>query len=357
MVNFIQIPEERKARVKSASLKVGTFIGGIFLLILLIWGAVSAASFSSKRAKESTSGEKPVQGQEQETSVTSGKPFVLSWSHLSKSTDGFYTMSYPCTDGFFLTAETQVQGKEIVFCNTPFRSITSGNEITLTASSTKLREVKLPLTISFTKNDSDRVKKLGVIEVKVINSAIPILATTTASTTTSHTSSSTAVVPGTGNSNTGGTYAPPAQTPGQTTSRTYTVNVPGSGTYVNNPNGKPDLHPRILQVGYIDSSNNFIPSDTVNRNQRVAVRFIVENLGNKESGTWRFNAILPTYPNYTFNSDSQATMLPGDRVEFTLGFDRIVEGNSTFTVQIDGGNLVIESDESNNNVSINIKAL
>ncbi len=357
MVNFIQIPEERRARVKSTLLKVGTFIGGIFLAVLLIWGAVSAASYASKRAQDLASRE-TLEKKQEETSIASGKPFILSWSHLSKSTDGFYTVSYPCMDGFFLNAETEAQGKQVVYCNSAFRSITSGNEIALTASSTKLREVELPLTISFTKNGKNTPKKLGVIEVKVINNAIPALATSTASTTPPNSPTSTAIISGTGSQSTGGTsYIPPATTPGQTTSRTYNVNVPGTGTSVNNPNGKPDLHPRILQVGYIDSSNNFIPSDTVSRNQRVAVRFVVENLGNKESGIWRFNAILPTYPSYTFNSESQVTMLPGDKVEFTLGFDRIVEGTSIFRIEIDGGNLVIESNESDNNISINIKAL
>ncbi|MBC7836167.1 hypothetical protein H7X87_00095 [Acetobacteraceae bacterium] len=97
------------------------------------------------------------------------------------------------------------------------------------------------------------------------------------------------------------------------TQPTYT-NQP-SATYVAAPQraalyGSPDLGVYI---------NSVAP-----QGNRISMQFTVQNVGtNIASGGWMFNALLPWYPNsYTYASPSQQALYPGDKIVYTLSFDR-----------------------------------
>ncbi|MEX0917311.1 MAG: CARDB domain-containing protein [Candidatus Paceibacterota bacterium] len=146
------------------------------------------------------------------------------------------------------------------------------------------------------------------------------------------------------------------RTPGTETSSTFPINE--NSTVVSDPNGRADLAPRLLAVGVVDEDGNFTEKDEVDQSDRIAVRFAVENLGTKTSETWRFTAVLPTHTIHFFDSPTQQALRPGDRIEYTLGFDGVKDNEKvTFTVNVDPSKSVPEVTKNNNilKVEINVK--
>ncbi len=124
-------------------------------------------------------------------------------------------------------------------------------------------------------------------------------------------------------------------------------------TSTDTPNGLPDLAVFIREIGTLDrSKNSFTATSTVHYGERAAIAFTVQNNGTAASGTWSFNAVLPTYPVHTFNSDIQQSLLPLERIEFTLGFDQIdTGGDKVATIAVNTAKTVRESDYENNSAS------
>lgn len=121
--------------------------------------------------------------------------------------------------------------------------------------------------------------------------------------------------------------------------------------------GKSDLSVRVLETGIIDKvSNIFVSTTTLHSTDRIAVRFVVENLGTKETGVWYFNAVLPTtYPFFTYVPDGQILLRPNTGIEFTLGFDSIKEADgNVLIINIDPANSISEVSEDNNIVRVTI---
>lgn len=308
-------------------------------------------------------------------SVDSGDVATLAFTHRGKKTDGSYTLFYPCVDGVHITASS-TQGVEQVYCNTPFHFVNTDNTLPITLFSANTRYTDVPVSIQFTPNGEKEFTLQNAANFTITNTSkdsgnFVITPATTTETQTAETPASASQPTRT----TPVSSTPPApttrptQTAGTPTQQNYTIpvngGVAGTGT-VSNPNGKADLRPTILQIGFINRlTNAFTPitatsstsTPEIRRSERVAVRFEVENLGNKASGSWQFNAILPTIPPHTFNSDSQPSLNPGDKIEFTLGFDQTMEGNDTITVKVDGPNQILESDENNNTAATTFKAI
>ncbi|MEN9561730.1 MAG: hypothetical protein RIQ56_1003, partial [Candidatus Parcubacteria bacterium] len=117
----------------------------------------------------------------------------------------------------------------------------------------------------------------------------------------------------------------PAPGPKTTTQIPVTVSVPQT------PYGKADLTVTITAVGYLDKGTNtdsFKSASNVPVGKRGAVKFVVTNIGTNVTGSWKFKAVLPTSPNYTFTSPGQSSLKPNDRVEYVLGFDRTRKGDN-----------------------------
>ncbi len=82
------------------------------------------------------------------------------------------------------------------------------------------------------------------------------------------------------------------------------------------------------------------------------VTFDIANTGTSASGGYTFNANLPTSQPYTFYSDPQASLAPGEHIVNTLRFTQTVRG--VFTVVVDPQDTVKESSETNNVTSYEI---
>jgi hypothetical protein len=93
--------------------------------------------------------------------------------------------------------------------------------------------------------------------------------------------------------------------------------VPSQPTYVYTPAavvapqlyGLPDLRASIMSV--VPSGNRYI------------MQFMVTNVGtNVAYSGWNFNAVLPINSQYTYVAPQQRALNPGDKIVYTLTFDR-----------------------------------
>lgn len=149
------------------------------------------------------------------------------------------------------------------------------------------------------------------------------------------------------------TPAAPA-TPRPGTPVTTVVQVGGTPL---NYSGLPDLVVENVQTGYLTSSNtsSFRASNEVPDGERGAVKFTIANRGTNISDRFEFEVKLPTTRTYTYNSRTQQTLRPGERIEYVLGFDQTKDGNNrTITIDVDPDDDINESNESNNDRSASV---
>ena len=91
--------------------------------------------------------------------------------------------------------------------------------------------------------------------------------------------------------------------------------------------GYADLAVRIISVQPVNQySYNY------NQTRRYTMQFEVSNVGtNIANQGWNFNALIPWTPNtYTFASQPQQALYPGDKIVYTLGFDATYDTNQYF---------------------------
>jgi hypothetical protein len=287
--------------------------------------------------------------------INSGETVALSWTPVAES--GTYSLNYPCVDGFHFETTLASGMKHSLSCNQLFE-VTSGiSSVVLVPVSEKNRYVDMPITLSFTPTGNTNPSVSGLVTITVSNLAI--------ANSSQYVNEQTGNNGGGGSSNTAATPSPvapttpttpskPTPTPGTPTSQVYTYPV-GTTAVTENPNGKADLKVTILATGVVDKlTGAFATTTDLKRSDRIGVKFAVENAGDKSSGQWKFNAILPTFPPFTFNSDYQQTLAPGDRIEFTIGFDQAVAGTQEVKFVLDPQQFVAESNEANNTTTINI---
>jgi len=135
---------------------------------------------------------------------------------------------------------------------------------------------------------------------------------------------------------------------GEESNSTYEViNNPTSPTSISN--GLVDFVATINSIGILDSEGQFVASSTPNSHSKIAVKFTIKNIGNKTSESWYFNAVLPTSPFHIFSSKSQQALAPGEKIEFTMGFDKPKIGeNQLIIINVDPSGGIKESDKTNN---------
>ncbi|MES2223606.1 MAG: CARDB domain-containing protein [Patescibacteria group bacterium] len=140
------------------------------------------------------------------------------------------------------------------------------------------------------------------------------------------------------------------------------LNIPvtSNGNNSNNDNNnstgsRPDLTVRIIDVGTMGNNNQFYYSNSLNSNDKIAVKFEIQNIGGSNSGSFRFTADLPTSDNNTFESSNQSSLAPGETRQYTLGFDNPDTGTNTITIDVDSDNDIRENNENNNDDSMRVR--
>lgn len=111
------------------------------------------------------------------------------------------------------------------------------------------------------------------------------------------------------------TSTPSTSGTGSTGGKTPTPS-PKQPTYTYTPSAQP-----VAQMyGYADLATRII--SVVPQGNRYSMTFEVANYGtNTAAAGWMFTAHLPLDPSYTFTSNPQQALRPGDKIVYTLGFD------------------------------------
>lgn len=260
--------------------------------------------------------------------VTSGAPLTVAFDHQNKKLNGAYAFRYSCVDGVTISTVSGDGSTSLITCNQSYAFQPFNNSITITPTSDKLRFSDVELFITFTPEGAGTSTVAGSTVVTIENTK---LSTTSLTPSTDDTTPTTPVTP----------------KPKPSTPKTTIVVPQGRAS---DPNGYTDLTARIIEVGVIDSTGAFTASSTPSRQNRVAVRFAIENSGTKTANKeFTFSAVLPTYPPYTYFSPAQVVLGPGDRIEFTIGFDSFEQDNTgDFIVNVDPTGSVNEKDKANN---------
>lgn len=249
-------------------------------------------------------------------------PVTVAYEHRNRDSEGAYAFRYSCVDD--VRIET-VQGGAIVpiACNTPYAFVPFNNSVTVTPLSEKARYADVEIFVVYSPEDGS-TPIIGSVLMTIEN----LKADTSKPAAPTPSTPQTPVTPS----------APPKK---------ETIVVPQGRA--SDPNGYTDLTARVIEVGYMDSTGAFVASSTPSRQYRIGVRFAIENIGTKTSNEFTFSAVLPTFPPYTYFSPAQVALGPGDRIEFTIGFDSFEQDNTgEFVVNVDPTARVNERNKDNN---------
>ncbi len=132
------------------------------------------------------------------------------------------------------------------------------------------------------------------------------------------------------------------------------VRVDGEGNDDSNDSHGDDdanLEIRNLESGRMDGSK-FREDDSIDEDDEAAIRFTVENTGDEDTGTWRYEVTLP---GDDYRSGKQSSLDPGEEQEIVVEFDELDSGAYTIKVELDPDDDVDEEDEKDNDDSVKLK--
>lgn len=265
--------------------------------------------------------------------VPSDDVFELTWEHAGKPKDGTYTFNYACRDGFVFQTPNEEGVYETVACNSPFSFASDTNSLLFIPLSQVNRFVDIPIVITSINEDGESTT-LDDGFLTIVNEAVSGSLLTPSVTT--DTTATTLIA-------------------GEQVDEIFPISDSRS---ISVPNGRVDLKVRIIDTGIIDANNTFVATSTIKFNEQGAVRFSITNIGTKTSDNWTFNAVLPTFPMHIFHSENQRALAPGDRIDFTLGFNQL-NGSLTegvITINADPtGRIYNELNRDNNIAQVTIQ--
>lgn len=315
-----QVPHSTKPQVseesKLSAIKTLAIIGFIATTIVLVWLAVVIVRFIPEAFSSLASVFESVQSRRElhisvnRTIVPSGDTVTVSWQKTGVS--GAYGFSYSCLDG----VSASLQGS-VIACDTWIPLSDSATSAEFLFTSEKRRFADVTLGVRFTPSEH-RDADTKTILVTVVNESI----------------------------STDGSVPETPELPATTTPETPepvkpVTPKPVVPAYpVSNPNGYSDLMVTYIGVGtYNDSSKIFTLKSSLEGGERQALRFEVKNIGTKTSGTWSYQATLPTEWSDVYRSATQNVLLPGERSIVTVMFTpREKEGSASIDVEVSGGN-------------------
>lgn len=295
-VHTTQPKSASDARTKMVSNVLG-IAGIIILIVIAIWGLLHIASLSGGWFTSSSKNDKITVSAPKD--VYSGETFLISWKY-TPSEKGTYAILYPCVSNLRLSAPTTDKNFVPLPCGAAFTVGNATNTIAV-----------MPL-LAGTSTVSENVTVLYIPS-----------ATSTSSGPAAQGSAAIAVHPSAGTPISRATTTPekkptPKPTPVEPTAT-----------------GPADLAITLVALS-VDPYGNGIAS------------FDIANRGGSSSGTYYFEARLPTAQPYTYYSVAQTSLAPGSHVVNTLNFSQAVPG--FFSASVDPQNLIREGVESNNTI-------
>ena len=365
--------QQKLESLKAAGMKVLALVGLIAVLALLTWGSVHGARFISNHAAGGfgnlTSTVANIMGLSSSTGdtnapeatkaitftlatnqATSGKAFTFSWD--ARDEEDTYFFSYACSDGVKFDVPGELDQSKAIPCDTRFDFINTMNTLALTPVSPHNRFIDVPVTIGLTRASGEVAQ--GETLITIVNE--DVMDSRSSREENGGNAKEVTLAPAE-TANSGVVPVAPAASQPSREIRTFGGTVPTTRTTVSDPNGFFDLSIRVVDVGFIDSDTKaFIASSSVERGEHEgAIRFEVSNNGTKTSPKWMFEASLPTTPSYDYESRKQQALRPGERIEYTLAFDRVRNADKgTIVINIDPEKLLDEIVRSNNDAKATI---
>ena len=302
---------KRSERIASIMMRTFAIIGIIAVIALVAWLLVQgtrAVPESGSRISAAVSYVASVFRSEPrealsfelaQRTIASGEVFTVSFTHTGADTEATapYLFSYACTDGASLSVEGEEEWSTLP-CDTDLELTETSLDVLPQGT---VRSAPLSITIR-----SGELSDTAVLTI--LNEEIP------------------ATTPD----------APVAVDPGVTTPVTPapapTTPAPGV-TQPSLPVTPADLAVRIEETGVlvpVAGEKTFFPLSPLPMDRNAAVRFTVTNRGGVDSGAWAFVALLPVQGDSTYRyvSPAQASLAAGMQVEFTLGFDNLIDADS-----------------------------
>ena len=347
------VTEESKSyAIKSLAILgfIAAIIAGLWITVQVIQYIPTAFESLASIADSIYGGGNQLSYKAEKDVVNSGESLRLTYKPVRGS--GAYQFSYRCVDG--VSAETRnADGAIVRFDCEKNVTVASGkvpNEeqvAEIMFSSEKGRFSDVPFTFSFVRDGSDKVtyEKSGM--VTVVNATIPNTGLVTRTpapqpTTVTKPVVSTPVV------------VAPQHTPVKTTPVVLHKKVPVTVTSypVSNPNGYTDLVIAYVGVGRI-VNGVVVPTASITSGDAVGLVLSVKNTGTKTSGVWSVHSTFPGDDATSFTTDTQASLLPGERATMTIRFTAGTAGDA----KIVRGNVVApnESNFSNNSFENTIR--
>ena len=330
---------KKSEKVASTILRILAIVGLIAILVLATWVVVQgsralpnigqnlSAAASSVRSIFRTAPSESLVFELENRTLAVSEPFKVSWTYTGENQPTSYTFTYECGSNVELNIEHEY-GWDKLPCGTA-QNIEK-NQVSIVATNNQTRFEDITLTV-----DADTLRDTTVITI--MNADIATLhvpgSTSTATTTTQATSTTSTETKTT-------TTEPKAATTKPTTVATVTPKPVIKPTPIVVPlySGPADLVVEIAQTGVlaeVRGEDTFFPVSPIPSNKVAAVTFTVTNRGGLDSGAWIFKAELPTEGDrdYSYTSPVQTSLSSGMQVEYTLGFDEIVE-SSKGTIKI-----------------------
>lgn len=121
--------------------------------------------------------------------------------------------------------------------------------------------------------------------------------------------------------------------------------------------GKPDLEVTLISTGIIDpATKQYIQTNYGGYNDEIAIRFQVKNIGTNISGAWKLRINTPSRTTPYYDSESQVSIKPGDKIIYTTSFDSpVAVGINNAYITADPLNMVDEISENNNLLIVPVK--
>jgi len=300
----VKTVKTEKTSARDLFLRTVAVLGLIAILLLGAWGIIQLAFaipgvFSNLGGGVSSVFNRNTSGTSTKeaivvsapSSVMSGQTLAVSWMHNNSDKSGQYSyaLSYACQSGLSLKAPLPNGSFQSVPCNTLFNYVNASQHMNVVPSVTGASQ-QLAMTVTATKLSNGLATASG-------NATTNVTAGGAAATTQGSTGTGYATKPAS-------TYTKPAKTNTYTTPSTayYPAATRATSLY-----GYGDLAVTITSIA---------PSNGVS-----TMRFTIANVGtNIVQAGWTFNATLPISGSYTFGSQPQQALYPGDKIAYTLSF-------------------------------------
>ncbi len=274
-------------------------IGFIILIVIVLWGLFHIASLTSPffASLFNGNGSGTIQVTAP-TSIKSGESFALRWKYSPKE-NGMYALLYQCKDNFHFEIPRGEGASTSVPCGTAYgvpASNNADNMISITPMLSGSASTSIPVSLIFMPSATSSKQAQGSASIMVVPSGVPVV------------------------------QVPDPVTPAPTSPVTTQPR----------PTSRADLSVQILGVS-VDPSG------------MAVVEFDIANIGGSASGSYYFQAFLPTQSVYTYTSPLQSSLGAGAHMVNTLRFSQGISG--TISIVVDHTDSVSESNENNNYAS------